>query len=244
VPAVPDGLLENLPKAVLAAVVLTAILGLFDFRGLLQMWHVSRIDFYAAAAAIAGVLLLGILQGVLLAAVVSILLLLARASLPHVAFLGRIPGTSSYSDLARHPENEPLMNVIAFRPEASLLYVNAGSVFEAVMAGLPKDPSIIRTVVCDPFRIALSRSGRRAHVKRALRRACRARHRVADHRSTWPRARSAASVWSGQEGWRARAHGLSRRRNYRRPQPPARVCSSPWDRSRLYCRRGRACHET
>jgi sulfate permease, SulP family len=143
------GLLENLPKAVLAAVVLTAILGLFDFRGVLYMWRVSRIDFYAATIAIMGVLLLGILQGILLAALISILLLLARASRPHVALLGRIPGTNSYSDLARHPENEPLGSVIACRPEASLLYVNAGSVLETVMASVLKNRSKIRAVVCD-----------------------------------------------------------------------------------------------
>lgn len=143
------GLLENLPKAVLAAVVLTAILGLFDFRGVLYMWRVSRMDFYAATIAIMGVLLLGILQGILLAALTSILLLLARASRPHVALLGRIPGTNSYSDLARHPENEPLGSVIACRPEASLLYVNAGSVLETVMASVLKNRSKIRAVVCD-----------------------------------------------------------------------------------------------
>jgi len=143
------GLLENLPKAVLAAVVLVAILGLFDFRGLLHMWRVSRIDFYAAAVAVLGVLLLGILQGILLAGLVSILMLLVRASRPHIAFLGRIPGTNSYSDLARHPENDPLGNVIAFRPEASLLYVNARFVLETVMAGVLKDGSRIRAVVCD-----------------------------------------------------------------------------------------------
>ena len=143
------GLLENLPKAVLAAVVLTAILGLFDFRGVLYMWRVSRMDFYAATIAIMGVLLLGILQGILLAALISILLLLARASRPHVALLGRIPGTNSYSDLARHPENEPLGSVIACRPEASLLYVNAESVLETVMASVLKNRSKIRAVVCD-----------------------------------------------------------------------------------------------
>ena len=110
------GLLENLPKAVLAAVVLTAILGLFDFRGLMRMWRVSRIDFYAAAVAIVGVLLLGILQGILLAAIASLLLLIARASRPHVAFLGRVPGTNSYSDVERHPENEPLAKSDRFPP--------------------------------------------------------------------------------------------------------------------------------
>ena len=101
------GLLQNLPKAVLAAVVLTAIYGLLDFAALLHMWRVSRLDFLAATVALVGVLLLGILQGILLAALASILLLLARVSRPHVAFLGRVPGTNSYSDLDRHPENEP-----------------------------------------------------------------------------------------------------------------------------------------
>jgi MFS superfamily sulfate permease-like transporter len=143
------GLLEKLPKAVLAAVVLTAILGLFDFRSLARMWRVSRIDFYAAAIAILGVLLLGILQGILLAALASLLLLIARASRPHVAFLGRVPGTSSYSDLDRHPENEPLKRLIAFRPEASLLYVNAGSVLDTVIAKVQAHGPGIRSVVCD-----------------------------------------------------------------------------------------------
>jgi high affinity sulfate transporter 1 len=144
------GLLENLPKAVLAAVVLAAVSGLLDFPALFRMWRVSRLDFFAAAIALGAVLLLGILQGILLAALASILMLLARVSRPHVAFLGRIPGTNSYSDFARHPENKPLPGVIAFRPEASLIYVNTDSVMESVLnqlrnAGSPD----IRMVVCD-----------------------------------------------------------------------------------------------
>ncbi len=144
------GLLENLPKAVLAAVVLTAIYGLLDFPALIRMWRVSRLDFFAAAIALLGVLLLGILQGILLAALASVVLLLVRASRPNVAFLGRIPGTNNYSDTARHPENEPLSGVMVFRPEASLIYVNADSVLEAVLdrLGKPASPAV-RLVVCD-----------------------------------------------------------------------------------------------
>ena len=142
------GLLENLPKAVLAAVVLTAVYGLIDFPAMLRMWRISRIDFCAAAIALGGVLLLGILHGILLAALASILMLLTRAARPHVAFLGRVPGTNSYSDRARHPENEPLPNVIAFRPEASLLYVNADSVLETVSGRLRVEADT-RLVVCD-----------------------------------------------------------------------------------------------
>ena len=143
------GLLENLPKAVLAAVVLTAVAGLLDFAALARMWRVSRLDFYAAAIALVAVLLLGILQGILLAALASILMLLARVSRPHVAFLGRIPGTNSYSDLARHPDNEALLGVMAFRPEASLIYVNADAVLETVLNRLNAEGSGVRLVVCD-----------------------------------------------------------------------------------------------
>ena len=143
-------LLENLPKVTLAAVVLVAVYRLVDFPAMARMWQISRIDFYAAAIALAAVLLLGILQGILLAALASIFLLLARASIPHVAFLGRVPGTNSFSDLARHPDNEELPTVIAFRPEASLLYINADSVLEAVLQRLrATSPSNVRLVVCD-----------------------------------------------------------------------------------------------
>jgi SulP family sulfate permease len=141
-------MLANLPKAVLAAVVLTAILGLFDFRALYRMWRTSRLDFNAAAIALTAVLLLGILPGILIAAVASIVLLLINASQPHVAFLGRIPGTNSYSDIGRHPENEPLPGVIAFRPEASLLYINADAVRDAVVGRLAA-ASDVRLTVCD-----------------------------------------------------------------------------------------------
>jgi MFS superfamily sulfate permease-like transporter len=135
---------------VLAAVVLTAVLGLLDFRTLLRMRHVSRIDFYAAMTALAAVLLLGILQGILLAALVSILLLVVRASRPHVAFLGRVPGRNLFSDLARHPENEGLVGVLAFRPETSLLYINCDSVLETVLTRLrAATPAPVRLVVCD-----------------------------------------------------------------------------------------------
>ncbi|MCP3369381.1 SulP family inorganic anion transporter [Bradyrhizobium cajani] len=142
------GLLTNLPKAVLAAIVFAAVYRLVDFRALLRMWQVSRIDFYAAAIALLAVLLLGILQGVLLASIASIFLLLARASQPNVAFLGRLPGTGRYSDSARHEGIEPLVGIIAFRPEASLLYINAETILETVLVALRRSADV-RLVACD-----------------------------------------------------------------------------------------------
>jgi high affinity sulfate transporter 1 len=143
------GFLENLPKAVLAAVVLTAIYGLLDFPALVYMWRVSPLDFYACLIALGGVLALGILHGIVLAALASILLLLMRVSRPYVALLGRMPGTTIYSDMDRHPENEPLPGVIAFRPEASLMYVNAEWVLEWVLDRLRAASAPVKLVVCD-----------------------------------------------------------------------------------------------
>jgi sulfate permease, SulP family len=143
-------LLTDLPKAALAAVVLMAVAGLIDFRAFARMRRASRVDFLNALAALAGVLLLGVLQGILLAALISVLLLIALSSTPHVAFLGRIPGTAHYSDLQRHPDNEPLVGILAFRPEASLLYLNVEHVLAQVLARLDTaGGEDFRYVVCD-----------------------------------------------------------------------------------------------
>jgi SulP family sulfate permease len=141
------GLLTNLPKAVLAAIVFTAVYKLVDVVALVRMWRISRIDFYAAAIALVSVLLLGILEGILLAALASIFLLLARASQPNVAILGRLPGTGRYADITRNPDVEPLVGIIAFRPEASLLYINAEAVLERVLAKVRTAPDV-KLVVC------------------------------------------------------------------------------------------------
>lgn len=143
------GLVQNLPKAVLAAIVLVAVKGLIDFRAIAELWRVSRFEFYVALVAFGGVLVEGILRGVLLAALVSILMLLRRTANPHVAFLGRIPNTRRFSDLARHPDNERIDGALLFRVEASLLYFNAENVVRAVLDQLRTEGAGVRLVVCD-----------------------------------------------------------------------------------------------
>ncbi|MBV8273019.1 MAG: SulP family inorganic anion transporter, partial [Cupriavidus sp.] len=118
------GLLTNLPNVVLAAIVLVAVKGLIDIGELRHVWRVSRFEFAITMAAFAAVLLLGILKGVIVAVLFSMLLLIRRAARPHLAFLGRIPGTRLFSDIERNPDNEPTPGVLIFRPEAALLYFN------------------------------------------------------------------------------------------------------------------------
>jgi SulP family sulfate permease len=95
------------------------------------------------------VLLLGILKGILLAAVASILFLIHRSARPHVAFLGRIPGTRRFSDLERNPENEPLAHAIVFRVESSLLYYNVDHVAKELDDHLRAAGDAVRLVVGD-----------------------------------------------------------------------------------------------
>jgi len=142
-------LLSNLPSVVLASIVLVAVSGLINVPELRRLRQVSRLEFRIALVALAGVLLLGILKGVLLAVVVSLLMIIARTARPHVAFLGRIPGTRRFSDLERHPDNEPVAGVLLFRVEASLLYFNVEWVAQAVRQRLGAATEPIRLVVCD-----------------------------------------------------------------------------------------------
>jgi SulP family sulfate permease len=141
-------LLHNLPTVILAAIVLLAVKGLIDVSALVHLWRVSRFEFAIAIVALVGVLLLGILKGVLVAVIVSLMVLLAAAARPHVAFLGRIPGTRRYSDSQRHPDNEAIPDVLIFRVEASLLYFNVdharGCVWEKIDA-----TDSLQLVVCD-----------------------------------------------------------------------------------------------
>ncbi len=143
------GLLYDLPNVALASIVLVAVKGLIDLRGLRHLWRVSRFEFSVSMVALVGVLVLGILKGVLLAALVSILMLLARAARPHVAFLGRIPGTRRFSDLEFHPDNEIVPGVVLFRVESSLLYFNATYVRDVVLDKLRTESAPTELVVCD-----------------------------------------------------------------------------------------------
>ena len=143
------GLLSNLPNVVLAAIVLVAVKGLINIPELRHLWRVSRFEFSVSMVAFAAVLLQGILQGVIVAVLVSLLLLIHRAAHPHVAALGRIPGTRSYSDIERNPDNEAVPDALVFRIEASLLYFNAEHVRDAVLEKIRSATGPLKLVVCD-----------------------------------------------------------------------------------------------
>jgi MFS superfamily sulfate permease-like transporter len=128
------GLLRDLPQPVLAAVVLVAVTGLVQVHALKSIWRFSRYEFAVAAAAFLGVLGSGLLNGVLFGVALSLFLLLGRASRPRVVELGRVPKTSFFADLIRHPENERVTDVMVVRTEGALLYFNVDHVRDRILA--------------------------------------------------------------------------------------------------------------
>ena len=142
-----SGLLRNLPQPVLAAIVLAAVMGLVDIRALRHIWQFSRSEFLVAIAALLGVLGSGPVNGVLLGAALSIVLLLRQAARPRVVELARVPGTTYFSDRVRHPENESVAGVLVIRCEAALLYFNVEFVRERVLELLSARQDPVRLIV-------------------------------------------------------------------------------------------------
>lgn len=142
-------LLRALPQPVLAAVVLVAVMGLFKFSTLVKLWRFDRPEFVVAMAALVGVLGSGLLRGVMIGAIISLVLLIRRASRPHVAVLGRIPGTRRYSDRDRNPDNELVSGVLIVRPESGLIYFNMDHVRDTIVNRVHAEATPLRMVVID-----------------------------------------------------------------------------------------------
>ncbi len=113
-----------LPEATLGAIVIRAVWGLLDVGEMRRYWRLRRTSFVLALTALLGVLVYDILPGLLLAVVLSLALLIYRASRPQGSILGRIPGKPVYSDIARHPENEVVPGLLIFRLNAPMFFAN------------------------------------------------------------------------------------------------------------------------
>jgi high affinity sulfate transporter 1 len=118
-------LFYKLPQATLAAVVVAAMSGLLDFAYLRRLLRIDRGEFAYAMAALFGVLVLGILQGVALGVVLSLAILVRRVSRPTTAVLGQMPGTDDYRDIAVHPEASTLPGLLIYRFDAPIIFPNA-----------------------------------------------------------------------------------------------------------------------
>ncbi len=140
------GLLQNLPNPTLAAVVIAASLSLADISGTVRLWHQRRMEFALSIVALLGVALLGVLEGIAVAVVLSILNVFRRAWWPYQTTLGEVPGLRGQHDRSLHPEATQLPGLVIFRFDAPLFFANARTFREQLRrlaAGEPRPRWII-----------------------------------------------------------------------------------------------------
>lgn len=117
-------LLHFVPKAVLAAIIMTAVFGLIDIKEVRHLWHVDRTDLAFLAITFAATLSLGIEQGILLGAASSLVVFIYRTTTPHLAVLGRLPGTTVYRNISRFDDAITTPGVLAVRVDSEFYFGN------------------------------------------------------------------------------------------------------------------------
>jgi len=143
------GLLENLPNVVLACIVIVAVKGLVDVKEFIHLWKTNKTELVLAMIAVIGVLVFGILEGVLIAAIVTLVLVIKAVSMPHVAILGKIPNTQRYSDVLRNPDNELFPKLLLFRVESSIYYFNTDYIENHILIKVNNTDTSLKTVIWD-----------------------------------------------------------------------------------------------
>lgn len=134
-------LLFNLPIAVLAATIIVAVLSLVRLDGIREVWRYSKSDFAAMAGTIGVTLFAGVEAGVISGVGVSLALYLWRASRPHAAIVGRVPGTEHFRNVLRH-QVETTPSVLTLRVDESLTFVNARWLEEKVLELVARSPAV------------------------------------------------------------------------------------------------------
>jgi len=142
-------LFRDLPHPALAAIVIAAMLHLSKPQYLRDLFIRSRWEFALATVVIAGELTLGVLQGITVGVVLSLLLLIYRTSHPHGAVLGQLPGTEAYRYVGRHPEAVTLPGLLIWRIGGDLFFASIGHVEEGLQAAVAANRAPTEHVLLD-----------------------------------------------------------------------------------------------
>jgi SulP family sulfate permease len=143
-------LFTSLPEAVLGALIIHALWHILAARKLQRIRQESRVELWFGVLAMAGVLLIDVLEGMIIGVLASLVFVIYKTSRPHVSSLGRIPGVpGAYSDLDRHAENIPVPGVLIVRVDAQLYYANALTVRDRIKGMISEMETPPRAVIFD-----------------------------------------------------------------------------------------------
>ncbi|GLK95077.1 SulP family inorganic anion transporter [Achromobacter insolitus] len=140
-------LLRYLPNSALAAVVIAAAIGLFEFKDLRRIYRIQQWEFWLSMACFAGVAVFGAIPGICLAVVIAVIEFLWDGWRPHYAVLGRVPNLRGYHDLKRYPNAALIDGLVLFRWDAPLFFANAELFQQRLMEAVEASPTPVRRVV-------------------------------------------------------------------------------------------------
>jgi high affinity sulfate transporter 1 len=138
---------RNLPDSALAAVVITAAIGLIEAAGVRKLYRVHRTEFALSIACFLGVAVLGVIEGIFIAVALSLLNFIRRAWRPHHAVLGRADDVKGYHDVTRYPDAKRIPGLVLFRWDAPLFFANAEEFADEVRQAIASSPTPVRWVV-------------------------------------------------------------------------------------------------
>ena len=143
-------LFSDLPKAVLAAIIIEAVvMGMMDLPEMRRLYHVARVDFWIAVAAILGVLSAGVLAGVMIGIVLSIGWLIYISATPHMQVLGRQPGTQVFRGVDDHPDSEVYPGLLVLRFDAGLFFASTDALEDRLRELYHQADPPLHTIVLD-----------------------------------------------------------------------------------------------
>jgi high affinity sulfate transporter 1 len=140
-------LLQDLPTAALAAVVIASAIGLFEVKDLVRIFRIQRWEFWLSIVCFVGVAVLGAIPGIGLAIVIAVIEFLWDGWRPHSAVLGRADGVKGYHDITRYPDARRIPGLVLFRWDAPLFFANAELFKERVLEAVAESPPPVRWVV-------------------------------------------------------------------------------------------------
>jgi high affinity sulfate transporter 1 len=140
-------LLEHLPNAALAAVVIAAVIGLFEFADLRRIWRIQRWEFWLSVACTVGVVVFGAIPGIGIALAIAIAEYLWDGWRPDAAVLGRVDGLHGFHDVRRYPQARLVPGLVLFRWSAPLFFANAELFSSSVLDAVAAAPGPVRRVI-------------------------------------------------------------------------------------------------
>ena len=144
---VAPNLLQHLPSAALAAVVIASAIGLIEIADLVRIFRIQRWEFWLSIVCFIGVAVFGAIPGIGLAIVIAVIEFLWDGWRPHSAVLGRAEGVRGYHDITRYPDARQIPGLVLFRWDAPLFFANAEFFRERVLDAVAKAPVPVRWLV-------------------------------------------------------------------------------------------------